>query len=267
MQRVCDTNGSMSPRWTQKLMQLVSEWDGDRALIRLLQSERVVHLQSFNHLRATPKDAREFSLMWGEGCQIMRGGNLAGWVQPVLRQLAINELILLRFDRRLLEIARKGEPYDWNEFKPLDEMARRIKTFGFTFERLKFLRGFAFRPFAMAGELLIPSGLGVERNLPELAWLFEIIAKTKAHQRLLQTALALSQYRHKRGSYPATLSELVPNYLPYVPKDPFDGKTLRYRKEEQGFKLWSVGDDLTDDGGIKPKDITWSSALKTRNSD
>ncbi|MDW8027331.1 MAG: hypothetical protein RMK94_02940, partial [Armatimonadota bacterium] len=47
VQRVCDTNGSMSPRWTQKLMQLVSEWDGDRALIRLLQSERVVHLQFF----------------------------------------------------------------------------------------------------------------------------------------------------------------------------------------------------------------------------
>ncbi|MCS7263318.1 MAG: hypothetical protein NZ805_00635 [Armatimonadetes bacterium] len=58
--------------------------------------------------------------------------------------------------------------------------------------------------------------------------------------------------------------DLVPNHLPNVSKDPSDGKPLRYRKEWQGFKLWSVGDDLTDDDRIKPNDTNfsvWSKAI------
>ncbi len=49
--------------------------------------------------------------------------------------------------------------------------------------------------------------------------------------------------------------------------DPFDGKPLRWREEEDGTILfWSVGADLIDDGGAhpwsnpdqrEPDDITW----------
>ena len=250
VQRVQGSKG-IPPEWVTRLMRLISRWDGDEALIRWLQMERVMHIQFFDWLRASPKDAREFALMWSEDCCIYPGGNIAGWMQPISRQLAINELILLRFDRRLLEIARRGEPYDWNEFKLLDEKAIRTKAFGFTFERPKFLRGFAFRPFAMAGEMLISSGFKSERNLPELARSFEVIAETKALQRLLQAALALSLYRHEIGSYPVALADLVPRCLPEVPKDPFDGKPVRYRRKGKGFKLWSVGSNLKDDGRIK----------------
>lgn len=254
----------ISPRQTRQLLQLVSAWDGDRTLVRLLQLELVLQMQSFDYLRSLPELAREVSLIWSEGCEIYHGGNIAGWMQPLERQLAINELIVLRFYRRLLEIARKGEPYDWEAFKKLDEFAQRVETTGIAFRHPSWLRGFAFRPLAMAGGILWPSGLRAERNLPETAFSFELIAETKAYQRLMQTALALSLYRREHGSYPKSLSALVPRFLPDLPKDPFDGKPLRYRCEGQGFKVWSVSSNLKDENGAPRKWLDGDICLSVR---
>lgn len=217
VERICK-NINISPQWIYHLTQFVPDWDGDRSLIRLLQLERVMHMQSFDYLRLSPKLAREFSLIWSEGCQIYRGGNIVGWMQPLSRQLAINELIVLRFYRRLLEIAREGEPYDWSEFKTLNEFTKRVKERGFAFNHLSFLKDLAFRPLAMAGEVLSSDRFWGS------TWAFEGIATAKAYQRLLQTPLALILCRHEFGSYPATLSGLVPRFLPTVPKNPFDGE-------------------------------------------
>jgi hypothetical protein len=49
---------------------------------------------------------------------------------------------------------------------------------------------------------------------------------------------------------PDQLSELVQDYLPAVPIDPFDGQPIRYRRTDDGFLLYSVGADRTDDGGV-----------------
>jgi len=40
---------------------------------------------------------------------------------------------------------------------------------------------------------------------------------------------------------PATLAELVPSYLPTVPRDYFDGQPIRYSREFRA--VWSVGRD------------------------
>jgi hypothetical protein len=75
-------------------------------------------------------------------------------------------------------------------------------------------------------------------------------ARSLANLRLAVTGLALEQFRaaHNRR-YPASLSELAPNYLDAVPEDPFDGQPLRYRTEGAGYVLYSIGPDLKDDGG------------------
>src|SRR5262249_52669307 len=85
----------------------------------------------------------------------------------------------------------------------------------------------------------------------------------------LQLALAL--YQAREGKPAAGLDDLVPRYLPALPRDPFspDGQCYSYRVSEgediewgpqfgdgplrhvaagQGV-VWSVGVDLTDNGG------------------
>lgn len=70
-----------------------------------------------------------------------------------------------------------------------------------------------------------------------------------AHLQTAQTALAIQRYRLAAGKLPDMLGDLVPAYLDTVPKDPFDGNDLRYRKLEPGFVVYSVNEDLSDDGG------------------
>jgi hypothetical protein len=75
-------------------------------------------------------------------------------------------------------------------------------------------------------------------------------ARCLADLRLALTALALEQFRAARNNrYPAGLSELTPNYLVTILMDPFDGQPLRYRKQDDGYVLYSIGSDLKDDGG------------------
>ena len=54
---------------------------------------------------------------------------------------------------------------------------------------------------------------------------------------MAETAVALRRYRLDRGSYADALSQLVPQYLPWVPLDPFTGRPLEYAQQASGFEL------------------------------
>jgi hypothetical protein len=79
---------------------------------------------------------------------------------------------------------------------------------------------------------------------------------------LLRTVLMLKVHRHEHGSYPASLAVLGPKR----PTDVFSGKDFIYRRQGQGFLLYSVGQNLQDDGGheVRPDptqgDIVWECA-------
>ena len=62
-------------------------------------------------------------------------------------------------------------------------------------------------------------------------------------------ALALEKHRLRHGSYPESLDGLDADILPAVPPDPMIGEPMRYRAEEAGFLLYSVGLNRRDDGG------------------
>ncbi|HYG23671.1 MAG TPA: hypothetical protein VEH04_12880 [Verrucomicrobiae bacterium] len=64
------------------------------------------------------------------------------------------------------------------------------------------------------------------------------------------TAIALKRFQLRHGSFPNSLQQLVPDFLPHVSKDPVDGKPLRYLAKPDGtFVLYSVGADGIDSGG------------------
>ena len=66
-------------------------------------------------------------------------------------------------------------------------------------------------------------------------------AQFDAQQRLALVALAAAHYRRDKGRYPAGFEDLVPEYLPAVPEDPFDLKPLKMDPLGQGLDLSSVG--------------------------
>lgn len=51
--------------------------------------------------------------------------------------------------------------------------------------------------------------------------------------------LALALYQREHRELPATLDALVPDYLPAVPRDYFDGAPIRYSRDFRA--VWSVG--------------------------
>jgi len=86
---------------------------------------------------------------------------------------------------------------------------------------------------------------------PALARTLEHETRCTAEALAAQTALAVERYRLAEGHLPESLEDLVPAYMEAVPKDPFDGRRLRYFTRENGFVVYSVGDDLTDNGGAE----------------
>lgn len=85
--------------------------------------------------------------------------------------------------------------------------------------------------------------------MPALSRVTTIDIRTIAQLRTAQVGLAIERYRLATGSLPKTLAELRPTYIDAIPKDPFDGKDLRYKKLETGFVVYSIGEDGKDDGG------------------
>jgi hypothetical protein len=85
--------------------------------------------------------------------------------------------------------------------------------------------------------------------MPALSRITAIDMRNIAKLRAARAALAIERYRVAAGKLPDALAELVPAYLDTVPADPFDGKEIRYKKLETGFVVYSIGEDLSDDGG------------------
>ena len=66
-----------------------------------------------------------------------------------------------------------------------------------------------------------------------------------ADLRLTRAGLALLQYKQAHGAFPETLEALGLEGL----IDPFTDEPLHYRPEDEGFVVYSVGEDRKDNGG------------------
>jgi hypothetical protein len=81
---------------------------------------------------------------------------------------------------------------------------------------------------------------------------FTAATKRSAERDVLVAAIAAERYRLKTGQFPTALSQLVPEFLPAVPADPFGGGPLRMVNREGELIVYSVGEDRQDDGGSDP---------------
>ena len=78
----------------------------------------------------------------------------------------------------------------------------------------------------------------------------------KALLRSCRLAIALKIYKSQKSNYPKSLNELCPTIIEKLPKDPFNEKDFIYKQKGADVIIYSVGNNLKDDGGEKD-DIVW----------
>ncbi|MBL9125976.1 MAG: hypothetical protein JNG90_20200 [Planctomycetaceae bacterium] len=89
---------------------------------------------------------------------------------------------------------------------------------------------------------------------PALEPAMAAVAKGESARRLAVVGLAMYRYRADHGQFPDALPALSPDYLPIIPRDPFDGQPLRLRIVDGVHTVYSVGVDEVDNGGAPPSD-------------
>ena len=212
-------------------------WDIDRDFVRALKGERVFTNEMYEWLRSETQKLRNPFSLWqtvvGE-----KSVDLMFLLSP-RNWFAENQLLMLDFYCQLILIAQKGVPYDRQQVRQLIAKFKRKCRKGWT---------------VTLGKWEISGGRFAEVSIDTYDPLLDLVTDTHALQRVTEVALALRLYRKERGRYPEDLQALAPKFLPSVPSDPYDGKPLRYRKLAKGFKVWSVGGNRKDDGGVKVRD-------------
>jgi hypothetical protein len=86
---------------------------------------------------------------------------------------------------------------------------------------------------------------------------------TLTQHQMLITAIALKRFELQHGKKSPSLDALIPEFLPALPTDFMDGHPLRYRLNSDGtYALYSVGNNLIDDGGAGVPGSVGTGALK-----
>jgi hypothetical protein len=91
--------------------------------------------------------------------------------------------------------------------------------------------------------------------IPALTQVAVAVAQAEENRDATIFALAAERYRLRHGKWPDTLSDVPPDLLPLswtdrIPVDPFNGQPLRYSIADEDLRVYSVGQNKTDDGGF-----------------
>jgi len=99
-----------------------------------------------------------------------------------------------------------------------------------------------------------------DMSIPHAVTQFSRVAELQTEVDLARVGLLIELHHAEHGVYPEHLSALAPELGGAVPVDPFTGQPYRYRPEEDGFTLYSLGSNIQDNGGRHDHsdgDIVW----------
>jgi hypothetical protein len=96
-----------------------------------------------------------------------------------------------------------------------------------------------------------------------MAYAFATFQGDRARAGCMVAAAAAERHRLRHGTWPDSLAALVPEFLPAVPADPFDGRPRRYRRLADGVVIYAVGPGGADDGGVLSDFVTPPTAAGT----
>jgi hypothetical protein len=89
--------------------------------------------------------------------------------------------------------------------------------------------------------------------VPSTGRAYDVETRVIVEADLSVVALALRAHRVRASAYPATLAELAPRYFKTVPADRFTERALTYRREGEGYAVYSSGPNGMDDQGATGK--------------
>jgi hypothetical protein len=85
--------------------------------------------------------------------------------------------------------------------------------------------------------------------LPAIDKANTVLAADRAQREAVDVAAACVRFRRAKGAWPTSVAALVPAYLPSTPVDPWSGKAPGIKGDGATFRVWSVGEDMVDQGG------------------
>jgi len=98
-----------------------------------------------------------------------------------------------------------------------------------------------------------PSTYMASAVIPPVLHAFNRIISVEIRRQLMIISCAIERFRIAHERLPNKLSELVPDYLPVIPKDPIGHSPLRYQVQgKDGYQLYSIGLDQIDNNGTPP---------------
>jgi hypothetical protein len=157
----------------------------------------------------------------------------------------------------------KALPYvatNWHDtlrmFFTFDLPGRRevVKDVNMVFEQSSLL--LEMPPADSSNEALLTKGmkdrlpLMIRELLPVFEQISRLTWRLRTGRRGLPATFAAFRFCKENGNYPDSLDQLVSaGYLQQIPIDPYTREPLLYRKDPNGFVLYSVGLNRKDDGG------------------
>jgi hypothetical protein len=103
----------------------------------------------------------------------------------------------------------------------------------------------AFRDDIGNARIGFPGGIFMVAIAPQR----RAIDRGDVFRRLSRLALAVRRHEIVRGTLPENLGELDPEAIPLNMRDPYSGEPMRYALTDEGYVVYSVGEDGIDDGG------------------
>ncbi len=151
-----------------------------------------------------------------------------------------DELKLLKSNQIILEAVRAMQTDRSGDCKAdYDVMAVRLSQLDVTYGGGAFFRALDIPDHSEFWDGDSNLSMGVQKTL-----------RMEAARDVVVAAIALKRFQLKHGQWPESLAKVVPEFLPTVPIDPYDGKPLRYRPNGDGtYLLYCVGEDGVDNGG------------------
>ncbi len=222
--------GHPSPKMLQELENILFEANQSIDMKRVWITERVFNLESMKSMVSDPSELYGNKQSYHNDLKWWSYGFFSA---PFVRTMALN---FLKTNAELIDASN-------NDWPDILDVTKEIAQQG--------------RGWPMFSDICIG-----------FARVADITGRCLASTRSALVAVMIERYRQLEGSLPDSLEELESASGKKLPKDPFTGNNLIYRKTSDGYKVYSVGDDKKDDGGeliiSDNKIIDWGVHIRIR---